>query len=226
MVKAILFDLDNTLIDFMKMKRASCDAALSAMISAGLKINKAEATRKLFELYDKHGIEYNHIFQEFIKSVENELDYRMLAKGIFAYRTMQTGLVEPYPGVVQTLLKLREKGLKLAIVTDAPKLKAWLRLVEMRLDSFFDVVVCYEDTHEHKPNKKPFLLALDRLGIRPKDALFVGDWPERDVLGARKLGIKTVFAQYGYSFPKKPSVKADYAIKNFEELLKVVKKEK
>ena len=54
MVKAILFDLDNTLIDFMKMKKKASDAAISGMIKAGVKINKKGAWKLLEKLFGKH----------------------------------------------------------------------------------------------------------------------------------------------------------------------------
>ena len=67
MIKEIIFDLDNTLIDFLKMKKHSCEAAISAMIDAGLKVKKEKALKLLFELYDKHGLENPRIFQKFLK---------------------------------------------------------------------------------------------------------------------------------------------------------------
>ena len=51
MIKAVIFDLDNTLIDFMKFKRISCEAAINAMIDAGLDVNKDIAMDNLFNLY-------------------------------------------------------------------------------------------------------------------------------------------------------------------------------
>ena len=65
MIKAVIFDLDNTLIDFMKMKNLSCDAAISAMINSGLNVNKEKAMKELFKLYDKYGLEEKRIFQKF-----------------------------------------------------------------------------------------------------------------------------------------------------------------
>ena len=52
MIKAILFDIDNTLIDFMKMKEKSCEAAVEAMISKGLKMKKQEAMKEIYSIYD------------------------------------------------------------------------------------------------------------------------------------------------------------------------------
>ena len=138
MVKAVLFDLDNTLLDFLRMKKISCEAAISAMVDAGLEMDQETAYNKLFELYGVHGIEHQEIFQKFLKETTGEIDYRILSAGIAAYRRMQTGYLEPYPHVRKTLIALREKRIHLGIVSDAPKLRAWLRLAEMGLSAFFD----------------------------------------------------------------------------------------
>ena len=181
MIKAVLFDLDNTLIDFLKMKRVSCEAAVTAMIGAGLKIEHDKALKVLFELYNKHGLEEKMIFQIFLKEVSGKVDYKILANAIVAYRRVRAGFLEPFPNVDYVLLKLRSKGIKLGIVTDAPKLKAWLRLAAMRLSNFFDVVVAFEDTKKLKPSKLPFEAALKQLKVKPSECLMVGDWPERDI---------------------------------------------
>jgi len=68
-IKAILFDIDNTLIDFMKMKRECCKAAIDAMIDAGLDMSEKDALKLLYDLYEIHGIESQRIFQRFTKEV-------------------------------------------------------------------------------------------------------------------------------------------------------------
>ncbi len=220
MIKAVLFDLDNTLIDFLKMKKMSCDAAITAMIGAGLKVKQDKALKILFDLYDKYGLEEKSIFQKFLKKVSGKVDYKILANGIVAYRRIRSGLLEPFPNVDYVLLKLKSRGIKIAIVTDAPKLKAWLRLAAMKLSNFFDIVVAFEDTKRLKPSKMPFEAALKQLKVKPEECLMVGDWPERDIKGAAELGMKTCFAKYGNP---KAKAKADYTIKDIRELLRIVK---
>jgi len=220
MIKAILFDLDNTLIDFMQMKRNSCEAAMSAMIDAGLKIKKQKALKKLFKLYDKYGLEDDLIFQKFLKEATGKVDYRILANGIVAYRNVRSSYLQPYPHTDYVLIKLKSKGIKLGIVTDAPRLKAWIRLMSMKIGNFFDVVVAYEDTGKLKPHNLPFKAAINKLKLKPQECLMVGDMPHRDIEGAKKLGIKTCFAKYGNKKVKKS--KADYEIDDVKELLKIV----
>jgi len=220
MIKAVLFDLDNTLIDFMHVKRASVDAALNGMLGAGLKLSKGNASKKLYDIYWKEGIEDQLIFQKFLQKVLGRVDYKILAAGIVAYRRAQVGVLEPYSMVVPTLIKLREKGLKLAIVSDAPRLKAWIRLVELSIDDFFDVVITFDDTKKKKPHKAPFEAAVKRLKVKPGECLMVGDWPKKDIEGAKALGMKTAFAKYGAT--KYKTAKADYDLKSIEEVLKIV----
>lgn len=221
MYKAVLFDLDMTLIDFIKMKHMSCEAAIEAMIDAGLAIKRKEAKKILFGLYDKHGIEHQLIFQEFLKEVLGRVDYKLLANAITAYRKTQASVLKPYPGTKATLLRLREKGLKLGIVSDAPRMRAWLRLAEMGLTDFFDVVVTLDDTGKLKPDKIPFEAAVKKLGVDAGDILFVGDNPERDIKGAKQAGMGTALAKYG-QWVKSNGVKADHNLKQVSDVLRAV----
>ena len=220
MIKSVIFDLDNTLIDFMTMKKLSCDAAISAMIGAGLNANKEKAMKELFSLYDKFGLEEKTIFQKFLKKVAKRINYEILASGIVAYRRVRAGFLEPYPHVSEVLFELKRRGIKLAIVSDAPRLKAWIRLVSMKINHLFDVVITFDDTKEFKPNTVPFKLAFKKLKVKPSECLMVGDRPERDIEGAKKLGMLTCFAKYGN--PKAKSSDADYEINDIKELLEIV----
>ena len=219
-MKAITFDLDNTLIDFMRYKRLATDAAMDAMIKAGFKGDKKKLHEELFEFYLKYGIESNDPFDEFLKK-KNAYSLRILAAGINAYRRKRHGMIRPYHGVIPTLKKLKKQGYKLAIVTDAPKLKAYMRLDMMGIVDYFDVIVGYEDTNRRKPSKLPFKKALKELKVKAADAMHVGDWRERDILGAKKMGMKSCFARYGGNKLGK-LVWADHYIDRFEDLLKIL----
>lgn len=215
-IKAILFDIDNTLTDFMKIKHACCEAGVNAMIKAGLKTEKKKTLKILFELYDKHGIEYQMIFEKFLKKVNRKIDYHILEHGIIAYRKAFVKNIKPYPKVIPTLKKLN-RNYKLAVISDAPRMKAWERLIAMKIDKYFDTVILSKP----KTTSSPFKAALKKLKVKPEEAIMVGDRPERDIKGAKRLGIKTVFAKYGN--PKIKKSGADYDIKRIDDLLKILK---
>jgi len=227
MIKAVLFDLDNTLIDFMKMKKVCSEEAISEMIDAGLPVSKNKGVKILFNLYKKYGIENQKIFQEFLKKVMGRVDNKILAKGISAYRRVKIGFLRPYPNVKSTLIKLKSKGLKLGIVSDAPELQGWIRLADIGMIHFFDLVLTLSETKERKPSRKPFELAIRKLKLKPQEILFVGENPERDIRGAKSVGMKTVLALYGLDYETKPiKIKPDYKINDISEILKIIEREK
>ena len=219
MIKTIIFDLDNTLIDFMRMKRLSCDAAIDAMIKSGLKIEKKRGMRILFQLYYEHGLEYQKIFQVFLKKVLGRIDYGIMVSGVVAYKRVKENFLYPYPNVVPTLNKLKKKY-KLAILTDTPKIQAWIRLVAMGIQNKFDIIVTFDETKSKKPSLKPFLYILKKLKLKPEECIMIGDSLKRDIFPANKLGFKTVFAKYGED-KEKANVKPDYVINDIKELLKI-----
>ena len=69
MIKAVIFDLDNTLIDFMHMKNKAVDSAIDGMIESGLNINPQEAKEQIFKIYEQEGYEYQEVLNEFIHSI-------------------------------------------------------------------------------------------------------------------------------------------------------------
>ena len=231
MVKAVIFDLDNTLIDFVKMKKLACEAAVNAMIDNGLNASKSKAMNTLFDLFNRHGWEHQKIFQYLFKELTGRIDYKAMSAGIVAYRRVKDGLLYSYPGVAPTLRELKAKGLKLAILADAPRIQAWLRLAAMGLHQEFDVVVTFDDVKRKKPAPEPFLLALKKLKVKPREAVMVGDSPQRDIATAQRLGMTTVLAGYGSArflsskktaMQAKSRAKPDFVIKDVRSLLRVV----
>ena len=223
MIKAIVFDVDNTLVDFTKWKNAAVDAAIVAMIDAGLDLAPERAHKKIFEIYERKGIEYQEVFDDFLQEVLGFVDHRVLAAGIVAYRRAREGALVSYPHVNLALLRLFRMRLKLAVVSDAPRLQVWMRLVQLGVDMFFDAVVTFDDTGVRKPAPEPFQKALEMLKVRPEEAVMVGDWAERDIVGAKTLGMYTVFARYGDDFGTKKSG-ADFEISDALELIPIVEK--
>jgi len=224
LIKAIIFDLDNTLVDFMLLKRAAIDAAIPAMIDAGWKYSFDETKEFINKIYDSEGIEYQQVFDKMHTDLLGKVDYKIISAGIVAYRTAREAALKPYPGVFPTLIELIKMGLKLAVVSDAPSKEAWLRLSYLNFQHLFDVVITYDETRERKPSPVPFNLALKKLDLKAEECLMIGDWAERDMVGAKAVGMKTVFARYGDTFDT-INPESDYDINSITELIEIVKNE-
>ena len=221
MIKGVIFDLDNTLVDFMAMKQQAITAAINSMIDAGLKLTPAEAQERIDAIYKERGIEFQNVFDQLLYDVFQKVDYKILSAGVIAYRRAREAALVPYPHVNITLVTLLKRGLKLAVISDAPGREAWLRLCYLNFHHIFDYVVTFEDTGERKPSPAPFRRALQLMAIEPHEALMVGDWAERDMVGAAKVGITTVFARYGDTFGT-VETNAKYDINDVSELLHVI----
>jgi HAD superfamily hydrolase (TIGR02253 family) len=222
MIRAVIFDLDNTLVDFMAMKRQAIDAAVTAMIDAGLTLSPQDVRRHIDRIYAEMGIEYQQVFDRLLQEVLGRVDYRILSAGVIAYRRAREAALKPYPHVTATLMELVKRRIKLGVVSDAPAREAWLRLCHIGYHHIFDVVITYDDTGERKPSPKPFLLALEQLQVKPSEAIMVGDWVERDIVGAKSVGMLTAFARYGDVFGAQ-DVGADYILDDITQLLDIVR---
>jgi HAD superfamily hydrolase (TIGR02253 family) len=220
--KAVIFDLDNTLIDFTETKNIAIRESVKAMVDKGLGKNFETLLKDFTAYYWKHGIEDQRIFQKFFRERFGKVDYIVLASAILAYRKAKEGILKPYPGAKALLIFLKEKGYRLAILSDAPKLEAYLRLCAIGLDDFFDVILTKSDTKRMKPNNRGFIMAARRLGVGTNDCIMIGDMPSRDIEGARKLGMRAVFAQYGHRNGEDGS-NADYAAKSIKDIERVIK---
>jgi len=221
MIKAVIFDLDNTLLDFMKMKDYAVKAAIAGMIEAGLDIDADESYKTIIGIYEEEGWENQQVFNHFLNKTIGEVNNKYLAAGIVAYRRAREANLMVYPNVNHTLVELIKMSVKLAVVSDAPSREAWMRIYYLNLHHHFDVVLTFDDTNARKPSPIPFEMALSQLNIDPEEALMVGDWPERDVVGANKLGIRTIFARYGDSFGTVDSG-ADWDINDVYEIVGIV----
>ena len=224
MIKAVIFDIDNTLMDFMRMKRAAVDAAADAMIDAGLAMAKQELVDKIFKIYWAEGIEDQNIFDKVLTKEFGQIDYRILAAGIIGYKRAKAGHMTLYPHVNMALTDLLKSGVRMGVVSDAPRLSVWMRIVGLGLHHYFEHVVTFDDTGEKKPSPKPFKKILALMKVDPAEAIMVGDWAERDVKGAKAFGMKTAWAKYGNEFDT-PVSGADYELDDIYDIVGIIRRD-
>jgi HAD superfamily hydrolase (TIGR01509 family) len=119
-----------------------------------------------------------------------------------------------FEGVAETLARLQQAGLRLAVLSDTesrePRVRQ--RLARLGIEACFDAVVTSIDIGEVKPSPAAYAAALDRLRVTAAEAVFVGH-DEEELAGARRCGLTTV------AFNHESGTPADYHLRHFKELL-------
>ena len=185
-------------------------------------VDEEKAYKDIFDLYVSKGWENQQVFDDYLNQTVGNVSNKILAAGIVSYRRAREATLLVYPNVNKTLIELIKMGIQLSVVSDAPSREAWMRLYYLNLHHVFDPVLTFDDTGVRKPSPKPFEMALEIMKSTPDEVLMIGDWPERDVVGAKQIGIKTIFARYGDTFGTVDSG-ADWDVNDIYELVDIVK---
>jgi pyrophosphatase PpaX len=124
------------------------------------------------------------------------------------------------PGMDDVLVRLKDEGRRLGIVTAKRRETAELAFATVPLGHLFDTVVGGDETERHKPDPEPLLLALERLGARADDTAYVGDAPF-DVRAAKAAGVHSVAVTWGgiHTRERVEREEPDAVVDSAEELL-------
>ncbi len=99
---------------------------------------------------------------------------------------------ELFPDAVDTIKALKALGLHVGIITDSDNDYIEAHLRALGIYDLFDSITTSEDAGFYKPHERPFLLALERAGVEPEEAIYVGDNPAKDCVGAKNIGMMSV----------------------------------
>jgi putative hydrolase of the HAD superfamily len=231
-IEAVLFDLDETLIDAEAGLREAHDRiseTLSTFFEQNgvqMGVNLLRSKIKLFD--DRMNRESRYDRDEWWPILISKVRSDLIVSQGFAraltieYWNAYSQYSPPYSDAITTLNHLRRRGYKLGLVTDTdgtPGLKAQ-RINKLSFRDFFSVViVAGEDTPELKPNPTPFLKASERLGITNQSSVFVGDKPFTDIAGAKAAGMKTIHVQRR---EWNSNVEADVTIESLTDLVGIL----
>lgn len=213
MVKAVLFDIDNTLFpsnDFAELARRN---AITAMIGAGLTADADEVYNKLCKVIGRYGPNYPKHFNALLKELGVKTNPKIIAAGIFAYHQAKRG-ISPYADVPKTIMHLRKRGYRICVASQGRALKQWDKLIRLGLHNMFHEVFVTP-----RKSKRFYRSILKKLKLNPREVMMVGDNIETDIKPARQLGIITVLVA-----PKHSMKGADYTVKNIGELPRIMER--
>jgi pyrophosphatase PpaX len=203
--KAVLFDLDGTLINSIGHIVACWQHTTRTCL--GRELSREEILPTL-------GRALLECFEEVAPGRGEELCVAYRAYQQTTHDTMIT-LV---PGTRETLERLKAAGLRLGVVTSKGLVVAMEGLNLFDLAPYFDTFVTHEDTTRHKPHPDPLLVASKRLGIEPANLVYVGD-AVVDVQAGKAAGMRTVAVTWGAGEPEALArAGPDYLFESIEEV--------
>ncbi|MEW6690243.1 MAG: phosphoglycolate phosphatase [Pseudomonadota bacterium] len=193
MIKAVLLDLDGTLLDTAPEIAAAANAMLAQL---GLPALPAGTVR------DFIGGGIPRLVERCLQAAGRPLPCASLEAALSGfgahYRRLNGTSSAPFPGVVEALERARRSGLRLACVTNKAAAYTVPLLEKTGLAPFFAAVVTADQVGRRKPDPEPCLHACRLLGILPSEAAVIGD-SANDAEAARAAGCRVLLVSYGYS---------------------------
>ncbi|MDV3103470.1 TIGR02253 family HAD-type hydrolase [Thermococcus waiotapuensis] len=225
MIKAVFFDLDDTLIDTTKLAEIARRKAIEGMIRAGMPVDFETAYQELLELINEYGSNFPYHFDYLLRRLDLPYEPKWVAAGVINYHNTKIAHLETVKGAKRTLLRLKEMGLKLGVITDGNPIKQWEKILRTEIDDYFDDVLISDFVGVKKPHRKIFEKGLNRFGVRPEEAVMVGDRLYSDIYGAKQVGMKTVWFKYGkYASAELEYLEyADFVIQSLEDVVGIIR---
>jgi len=231
-IEAVLFDLDETLIDaetgLMKAHERITHLILDFFKLSGVQVDNDSLLLKIKLLDDRmnRDSQYNRnlwwpiLIAEIDPSLKLPED--LASKMTTEYWESYSKHSLPYPDTTSVLKRLRQRGYKLGLVSDTDG-SLGVKLHRINILSFREllsvVIIAGEDTVELKPNPIPFLKASRLLGVSNEATVFVGDKPFTDIAGAKEAGMKTIHV---WRRKWNSDVRADLTVRSLTDLLPVL----
>jgi putative hydrolase of the HAD superfamily len=197
MIKAVFFDIDDTLYDTSGFAKLARKAALNAMIDAGLPLSNDDAYILLREIIKEKGSNYDKHLNVLTKRVFGEENPLLIAIGMITYHNVKFALLRLFPDTMSTLIHLKAQGYHLGVISNGITIKQYEKLVRLGLHHFFQSVITSQEAGVEKPDVAIFELAMKTMGCKAENSVMIGNSFNDDVLGAINAGMSAVFLTPG-----------------------------
>lgn len=209
-IKAVVFDVDRTLLDTHQFIYQGFLHALQ----------KHNLPLSLIDQIDMYmGISLEKTYEALVPN-HSSAD---LAETHRSFQEKNMHLATPFPNTLQTLQTLKNAGIKIAAVTSRSKRTSGKTLELSGITPYLETFISQEDVsmHELKPHPRPVLIVLEYMNISPQDAIMVGDSKE-DIEAGKRAGTKTVGVTYGSLGKKIIDSNPDFTIDDIADIISII----
>ncbi len=174
--RAVVFDLDGTLIDSLPLVLEAIRHALEPFGGS-----------PTMDIFARRGGPPERFLADLLT---DPVHVPAALQRMVTFHHRNHHLIQPYAGAAETLRELRARGIPAGIWTGRDRASTRTLMAAHHLDGIVDAVVCGDDLPTHKPDPQGLLAVIDRLGCAPGEVLLVGD-ADVDVLGGHAGGVET-----------------------------------
>ena len=229
-LRAILFDIDDTLVPTSEFARRARANAVQAMVDAGLGLPAEQVERELAEVIAEFSSNYDHHFDKLLQRLRpDSLDALnpalIVAAGVAAYHDTKFRELAPFEDVIPLLEGLRSAGVRTGIITHGWTIKQAEKLVRLGLVSLLDgdSIFISDQIGISKPNPKLYRQVLARLGLEPGEVMYVGDNLSHDIAPPNSLGMVTTWARRAARRRDVEGIAPDHVVDDFDELRSILR---
>lgn len=191
MIKAVLFDLDGTLLNRDASLLKFVDGQYDRFKHFLCHIPKEVYARRFIELDHRGYVSKDKVYQQLI--TENQVSNLTWERLLDDYLAEFKYHCVPFPNLINMLGELKDMPLALGIITNGLGQFQMSSIQALGIAHYFDVILISEWEGLKKPEPGIFKRALERLHCLPNECVFIGDHPENDVQGARNVGMKGIW---------------------------------
>lgn len=201
-IRAVLFDIDDTLFPSSEFASLARKNAQRAMIAAGMDATEEQAQQEHFRIIKKYGSNYGRQLDLLASRFPCKKRLRAIAAGIAAYHDAKAS-IHPFPHAQSTLMHLQKKGYALCIASEGKAIKQWDKLVRLGLDLFFSHVFI---TRKKSPSF--YRACAHRLRLSPSQCLMVGNHPKKDFSFSKKAGMHSLLLSRSSARKKQAQIRS------------------
>ncbi|MEQ8765854.1 MAG: TIGR02253 family HAD-type hydrolase [Planctomycetota bacterium] len=233
-LRAIFFDVDDTLFSTSEFAQLARHRAIDAMIRYGLRMSRTDAYRELDEVIKEFSSNYEFHYDKLLRRIDPALyagvnPAILIAAGVIHYHQTKIKQLRVFPDVLRVLRHLSKSPVLLGIITAGLTIKQAEKILRLRIYQYLEpkAIFISDQIGISKPNVKLYQRACESVRVRPEEAMYVGDNAPNDVDPPNRLGMITVHSRReGSKYAKETGTsRPDYTITTFDELQTILERD-